>query len=255
MRKYIGLALLAFLVSCKSAKPVLTEGSAGKNVEAEKIIQSHYANKKDFSTAYIKASARYKDDKQTQNVSAEIRIKKDQMILVSIRFLGITMAKALITPTEVKYYEKLNGNYFEGDFAALSQWLGTDLDYKKVQNLLIGQALDDLNKGNYKNSIEDNLNKLASSDGTTSKEYFFESDKFLLKKELISQSAKQRMLQVLYPNYNQVSNIAMPSGIVIDASQPKGKTNINIDYNSVNFNEELSFPYSVPEGYERIFIK
>jgi len=32
------------------------------------------------------------------------------------------------------------------------------------------------------------------------------------------------------------------------------KTTITIDYNNVTFNEELSFPYSVPEGYERISI-
>jgi hypothetical protein len=25
---------------------------------------------------------------------------------------------------------------FEGDFSALSQWLGTDLDYNKIQNML-----------------------------------------------------------------------------------------------------------------------
>jgi len=255
MKNYLGFLLLILICSCKTAKTAIAEGSAGNSVEAGKIIQGHYANKKDFSTAYIKAGARYKDDKQSQSVNAEIRIKKDQAILVSIRFLGITMAKALITPTEVKYYEKINGTYFEGDFAALSQWLGTDFDYQKVQNLLIGQALDNLQKGNYKNSVADNLYKLESSDGKTSKEFFFESEQFLLKKEQISQTAQQRMLQVFYPNYNQYPQGALPSGIVIDATQSKGKTNINIEYNSVTFNDELSFPYSVPDGYERIFIK
>jgi hypothetical protein len=28
---------------------------------------------------------------------------------------------------------KIKGTYFEGDFSALSQWLGTDLDYSKIQ--------------------------------------------------------------------------------------------------------------------------
>jgi hypothetical protein len=37
------------------------------------------------------------------------------------------MAKASITPP-VSYYEKIKAMYFEGDFSALSQWLGTDLD-------------------------------------------------------------------------------------------------------------------------------
>jgi hypothetical protein len=66
-------------------------------LKAAKIIGNHYNNKSNFSTLYIRANAKYADDKQTQNVTAEIKIKKDEQILVSIRFLGITMAKALIT--------------------------------------------------------------------------------------------------------------------------------------------------------------
>jgi hypothetical protein len=75
-------------------------------LKSSKIIANHYNNKSDFSTLYIKADAKYSDDRSSQNVTAEIRIKKDEQILVSIRFLGITMAKASITPTSVSYYEK-----------------------------------------------------------------------------------------------------------------------------------------------------
>ena len=127
------LLLAIGIVGCKSAKSTISEGIADSDLAANKIIKGHYENITDFSTVYIKASARYRDDKQSQSVTAEIRIKKDEKILVSVRFLGITMAKALITPTEVKYYEKINQNYFEGDFTTLSKWLGTDLDFEKLQ--------------------------------------------------------------------------------------------------------------------------
>ena len=33
------------------------------------------------------------------------------------------------------------------------------------------------------------------------------------------------------------------------------KSEIDIEYNTVTFNEEISFPYSVPNGYKRIIIK
>ena len=46
----------------------------------------------------------------------------------------------------------------------------------------------------------------------------------------------------------------MPTHLDINAIQIKGKTNITIDYKTVTFNEILTFPYSVPEGYERVFI-
>ena len=47
----------------------------------------------------------------------------------------------------------------------------------------------------------------------------------------------------------------MPTHLDLQAIQKKGKTNISIDYRTVTFNEEVTFPYSVPEGYERIFIE
>jgi uncharacterized protein DUF4292 len=253
MKKYIAITLLVVLASCKS-KAVLAEAGATKKLTSEKIIESHYANKKDFSTLYIKAGAHYEDAKQSQNVSAEIRIKKDEIILVSIRFIGITMAKALITPTKVQYYEKINGEYFEGDYSTLSKWLGTDLNFKKVQNLLIGEALDNLRKEKYTASIEEQLYKLSQTDSNTEKNYYFEAGKFSLKKARISQVNQNRSAQIFYPAYTDYNQVALPTGVIIEALHNTEKTNINIDYNSISFNEELSFPYSVPEGYERINI-
>ncbi|MFY0481796.1 DUF4292 domain-containing protein [Flavobacterium sp. PLA-1-15] len=244
----------ATMVSCKS-KAVISEASATKTMSAEKVIDNHYDTKKDFKTAYIKADVGYKDDKQSLNVSADIRIKKNEQILLSIRFFGITMAKALITPKEVKYYEKSGNKYFEGDYTTLSKWLGTDLDFQKVQNMLIGQAFDDLNKGKYDSSIEDGLYKLNDkSNKNTEKAFFFEASQFLIKKQEISQKAKKRMLKVSYPNHKDYPEVILPTQLVIEALQDNKATKIDIEYKSATFNEELSFPYSVPSGYDRIFI-
>lgn len=255
MNKYLGLLLLVVLCSCKTAQPTVTQSNTktDKKTDADAIIDGHYANKRDFSTAYIKASVRYEDAKNKQNVSAEIRIKKDEIILVSIRLLGITMAKALITPTEVKYYEKINGEYFEGDYAALAKFLGTDLDFQKVQNLLIGQAMDNLKEGNYTVSTQDNLYKLESQ-GNTIKEFLFEPGRFWLKKQRIEQPEKQRSMQVFYPEYQQYSTTLLPTALQIEATQPKGKTTIDVEINAADIDQPLTFPYSVPGGYERIYI-
>jgi Domain of unknown function (DUF4292) len=256
MKKYIGLVLLVLIFSCKAKKVVAKSNATETAITSEQIINNHYNNKKEFTTLNIRSSVKYSDDKQSQNVTADIRIKKNEIILVSIRFIGITMAKAMITPDKVRYYEKLGGKYFEGDFSMLSQWLGTDLDFNKVQNLFIGQALDDLKKEKYSNIIEDKMYKLDNiSDKLNQKTFYFESDKFLVKKQEIAQTEKQRMLQILYPEFREYPQGILPNSIKIDAAQELRRTNINIDYSSVLFNEELTFPYAVPEGYERIYIK
>lgn len=250
------MVVLVFLVSCKSKSIVVEATKTTTRMTANKIIENYHNNKIDFSTLYIKSSVQYADDKQSQNVTAEIKIKKDQQILVSVRFLGITMAKASITPSSVSYYEKMGGRYFEGDFSTLSQWLGTDLDFNKIQNMLLGRAIDDLEKGKYAESFTDQVYRLDDASASNfKKSFYFDANSFLLNKQEISQTAKGRMIQVAYSDNRAYKEVTLPSKVLINAIQEKGKTQINFEYDAITFNEELSFPYSVPNGYKRIIIK
>lgn len=258
MKKSIAiLAAVLSLASCKTAqKAVISESSAGEEKAVKEIVDGHYNNAKNFKTLAIKASVDYKDKKTKQSVSAEIRIKKDETILVSVRFLGITMAKAIITPTRVSYYEKINGTYFDGNYAALSKWLGTDLDFTKVQNMLLGDAIYDLSKGKYAASLENGQHKLQSMDRSAiSKLFFFEGANYFLKKEVISQAGQEpRTLDIQYPAYKEYPKGILPAQIKIEAEQ-NDIVNIGIEYNTVTFDENLTFPYEVPDGYKQIFIE
>lgn len=264
MKRFLVQVVLVFLVcfssltivSCKSKAVVVETPKTLTRNKANSIIENYYNNKIDFSTLLIKSNVQYADDKQTQNVTAEIKIRKDQQILVSVRFLGITMAKASITPTSVSYYEKMGGKYFEGDFSTLSQWLGTDLDYNKIQNLLLGRAIDDLNKGKYTETLADQVYKLEDESASNfKKSFYFDANTFLLSKQEIAQTAKNRMIDVEYSNNSVYKAGTLPLKVLINAIQEKGKSQINFEYNTITFDEELSFPYSVPNGYKRILIK
>ncbi|WP_252775602.1 DUF4292 domain-containing protein [Flavobacterium sp. NRK F10] len=246
-------ALISLLVSCK-AKKAVAESAAEEDLAASKVIQQHYALPSDFKTINIRANAKYRDDKQSQSVSADIRIKKDQVIWVNVKFIGIPMAKALITPTEVQYFEKINGTYFKGDFQLLSNWLGTDLDFKKLQNLFLGKAIDDLTKAKYIAQIQDNLYKLSEKkQEDIEKEFYFEAANFLVKKETILQKSKNRALTVEYPSHSKTGSLFLPNEIAIAAQQDE-VINIDLTYKNVTFDEDLNFPFSIPNGYERVTI-
>ena len=244
------------LVSCKS-KVAVVDASKNESLKSlNKTTENYYNNKNEFSTLYIKSSARYATEKQTQNVSAEIKIKKDEQILISIRFLGITMAKASITPTTVSYYEKLNGTYYEGDFTGLSQFLGTDLDFNKVQNIVLGRAIDNLKEGKYSESFADQVYRLDEvSDSNTKKSFYVDGNSFLINKQEITQTKEERKIQVIYSNKKEYPQMTLPLAINIDTYQKKGNAQIDLEYSTVTFDAELSFPYSVPNDYKRIIIK
>ncbi len=87
MNRFLVLLVVIFMVSCKPKALVTSTTTVTEpvdNIKASKIVDNHYNNKSDFSTLYIKANARFSDEKQTQNVTAEIKIKKDQQILVFV---------------------------------------------------------------------------------------------------------------------------------------------------------------------------
>lgn len=253
MKSILSAILVVFLIGCKSKQSVTT-AAANENTEVSKVIKGHYKNELDFTTLNIRANAKYEDEKQSHSMNADIRIKKDEIIWINIKFLGIPMAKAMITPTKVSYYEKPNGTYFEGDFSMLSNWLGTDLDFQKVQNLFLGKAIDDLTKDKWVSEVVEKMFKLSlPTDADVAKEFFFEGANYLLKKETISQASQNRNLEIRYPSYKEEKGMFLPNEINIKAEQ-KDKITIDIEYKNTTFNENLSYPYSVPSGYTAVEI-
>ena len=253
MKSTLSAFLIVFLIGCKSKQSVAT-AAANENTEVSKVIKGHYKNQHDFKTLSIRANAKYEDEKQSHSLNADIRIKKDEIIWINIKFLGIPMAKAMITPTKVSYYEKINNTYFDGDFSMLSNWLGTDLDFSKVQNLFLGKAIDDLTKDKWISEVVDKMFKLSlQKDSDITKEFYFEGGNYLLEKETIAQASQNRNLEIRYPSYKEEKGMFLPNEINIKAEQ-KDKVTINIEYKNTTFNENLSYPYSVPSGYTAIEI-
>ncbi|CAM4321176.1 DUF4292 domain-containing protein [Flavobacterium terrigena] len=258
MKKYITYTLILFvIVSCKTKKTVAEQTVSQEAVvdnKAKEVIQKHYLNGLNFNTASIRSSADYSDKKQSLSIGADIRIKKDEIIWINLKFLGIPMAKALITPTRVSYYEKTNNTYFDGDYSILTKMLGTDLDFQKVQNLLLGRPIDNLTKEDFIAEVADNLFQLKSKRKTDVEKLFsFETANYLLKKQFINQISKNRNVMVNYPSFFNQENMFLPTGVSILANQ-QDQVKIDIEYKKITFNESLSYPYSIPDGYSQIKI-
>lgn len=255
MRYYskIVLVLLLALASCKSKKNIADTGNIAV-LTSKKIINNHYENDFGKETIYAKINAKYKDGKTSILFSIKLRMEKDKTIWMSATKLGFPVAKVKITPDSVTYYEKLQRTYFEGDFSLLSEWLGTSLDFEKVQNILLGQAVLNLRKGKYTTKVESNQYQLSSR---KNKElygilFFLNPDNFKLNKQEIRNAEKKQSFSVSYANYKEISGEQFPENIHIKALDNKNITTINIEYKTVEFNKKLSFPFSIPNGYKEI---
>lgn len=250
LKKHIAiLALLLVVTSCKT-KPAVLEADA--SASAKEIIENYNSqNKLDFQTLHIKGSTKY----GLLSPNVDLRIKKDEIILISIRVpIAGTIIKAKVTPDYVSYYNDLQSEYFEGDYEFLSDFLGTELDFQKVQNLLLGRTLDDLGREKFVIEVEKNLYKLSSSRKDLKKVYFLESSNFRLVRQFVEQKHQNRSASVQYSNYKIQDNNALPFSVLINSSSEKDKNEFKIEYKSMEFNTEISFPYEIPDGYREIEI-
>lgn len=248
------ILLSAFMISCGGSRS--TGRIATKNAEAVSVIKKHYTTETQFKTASGKLRAVYQDDEKTQSVNLSFRLEKDKAIWMSASILGFPVAKAYITPNSVSYYEKVTQTYFDGDFRLVSDFLGTPLDFQKLQNLLIGQAIYDLREEEYNFVQSPRGFQFVKDDGTVMKKMFLLNPaNFKAAAQQLAQEQENRSLTVTYSDYQKVDGLIFPENIKIIANEGGSSTNIELTYRSISFNEEVSFPFDIPSGYEEISLK
>lgn len=249
--QWMGIGVLLLLgVSCKSTK-IASDGSLDNKLSAKTIINEHYSNQLQFKTISGRLKIEYSDGEDSQGVVVSLRMEKDKAIWISAP-LGIV--KAYITPGRVSFYNKLENEYFDGDYSYLSNLLGTELNFEQVQNLLLGQAIFNLKETKYEAGISGGNYQLKPKIPIDLFKVLFqiEPKNFKMASLQLSQPLKQRLLQVNYKNYQEINKRILPNQIAIAAINGNTRSIINIEYRNIAFDQDLSFPYSIPKGYKQI---
>ncbi|WP_108425177.1 DUF4292 domain-containing protein [Flagellimonas amoyensis] len=251
--KMMGVFLLLLtLGACRSTKTV-TGGEVDPSLSVRNIINNHYFNQPNFKTLSGRIKIDYSNGDESQGVNVTLRMEKDKVIWISAP-LGVV--KAHITPEKVSFYNKLQNEYFDGDFSYLSQLLGTDLDFEKVQNLLLGNAVLDLRKDKYDSEIYTGGYQLKPKKvGQLFKILFqLEPKNFKISTQQIAQPDKSRQLQANY-TYQDISGNALPEDIKILAEDEGEVTTIDLSFRNLELNKPMNFPYKVPNGFDKITLK
>lgn len=254
-RSLFFLLFIVLLGSCGGGKSV--SGTKVKNLAMNEIIASHDLAAPNFTTLAARVQVVYEDENKLQSITASLRVAKDQVIWIKASILGITLSKIIITPERVSFYESITNTYFDGDFRLLSDVLGTEVDFKKVQDILLGQSIFDLNSSEYKSDVI--LNKFKITPKKQEQNFIhailLNSENFKVNTETLSQPNESRLLSVRYSDYQLIDGMFYPSEIQIDASENEEKTKIEVNYKKIDLNVDLSFPFTIPEGYKEIQFK
>lgn len=245
------ILLITMVVSgCKGSKTLVTNGMVDTKLSVKQLIKNSTKANIDFTSLTGKLKVDYTQNQKSKGVSLSFRMEKDKTIWMS--YLGI--AKVLITPARVAFYNKWDNTYFDGDFAYLSNLLGTDLDFNKVQNMLLGQSLFDLNDDKYNLSANDKSYILQPKKQRELFELFLfvNPSHFKMDAQEISQPSDKRILHIDYLAYQKVDDKTLPELTKILAIEDEEQLEINLVLKSVKLNEDVRFPFTIPSGYKKI---
>jgi len=254
LKLILSVILIAFAFSCGSTKSVIASGVASDKLSAKQVIKQHKKNDADFKTMNARVKIELIQGDSEQGFTFSFRMEKDKVIWLSA---PIGMARMMITPDKVKFYNKLDNEYFDGDYKLLSDVVGIDLDFMKVQNILLGQTIYDLNDEPHQVFVNNNSYALSPKDQHALIELFYliNPSHFKMDSLQLQQQFEKRMLQVDYSSYQEVKKQILPQHIRIVAVDDSDQVTITMEFKSVSLNEEVRFPFNVPSGYKEIEIK
>ena len=248
----IGCLLFVFF-GCKSTKNI-SNGVANLNLSSKEVIKENLKTSPNFTTLQAKVRVAYTQGNDSQTHTVTMRMLKDQIIWLSSSF---NIIRVMITPEKVSYYNKLDNTFFDGDFSLLSDILGTDLDFEKVQNLLLGTPLFKLNKTDYSMSVNNNAYLFQPNEQLALFELFYiiNPTHFKIESQQLSQTIEARFLQIDYLNYQKVEKESLPENIKIIVLEGDKETTIEMEFKSVSLDQELRYPFNMPSGFEEIVLK
>lgn len=268
-RFFIFLIFIGLLASCRSAKKIQTAitkkdsvttvnvpPGTSKNDSVQMIraaLKKIDSNRIGFRTFSCKINVDYSgSDGKKYDVNANVRMYKDSAIWVAVNaLLGIDAMRLFVTRDSVKLLDKLNKTYTARSVNYLQEVTSLPLNLYNLQDLIIGNPVFlDSNVVSYTT----NNNQLALlSLGELFKNLITlnESDKTLMHSKLDdTDPSRNRTADLTYSDYESKKGVLFSTKRRIVVTE-RNRLDIKLDFKQYEFNQEVSFPFSVPKNYDR----
>ncbi len=248
------MVLGLFFLGCKAAKVVRSNEVLDPKMSVKQIVKKYNKSQSEFKTLQGRLKVEYIQGDRSETHTLTLRMEYGKTIWVNA-FLNMVRVK--ITPDRVRFYNKLDNTFFDGDYALISNFLGTDFQFKNLQNLLLGEAVFDINSKEFKRKSHPNSYTIAPKQQNDFFDllYLINPTYFKLDAQQVSQTLEQNDLKVQYRSYQNVEGLVLPEQMLITSTNTNEQTTLNLNIKSVSLDQPLRFPFNIPKGFKAIELK
>jgi len=234
---------LLFITACKTVKT--SDGTTLRVRSADFLVKKLEQQKLDVEWMTAKVKLKLSDNGSTTRASADIRMRKDSVIWMTVRKFGIEGARVLITTDSVYLINRLEREYLVQDFSFIESEFNLPASFETLQDFVLGNVFF-MTQENIKSAIKEEAYHLTASDTTPfTNEYWLGAEDFNLEKMYFNDLRYQRELTVEQSDYLPVGEvIAFPHRRVVEMrSQQMGNVSVELDLSKVKFNQPANMPF------------
>jgi len=140
-----GLLVLTLIASGCSNVRRLGMGKPLKNQGVGKIMHRYESTISNADWYGMRLAVSSHSESDNQSFKVNVRMRRDSAIWLSITpALGVEVARIMLTEDSVKFFSKVPGDRFGylGDYTALEENFGAPVDFKMLQSVLLGHAVE-----------------------------------------------------------------------------------------------------------------
>ncbi|HLP38596.1 MAG TPA: DUF4292 domain-containing protein [Lacibacter sp.] len=208
----------------------------------------------DFKTFSAKIKVDYSNSKGRQpDFVANVRMLKDSLIWISLsNDIGIEGIRVLISKDSIKVLDKLANTYQVRPLSHIQELSQIPFSFADLQDLLVGNPIF-FNKDSI-TSYTNNVNGYTLlSVAPLFKNLLSVATDYSVQKSKLDDNdpTLNRTCDLIYNNYENKTGVSFSTQRQITISQ-QNKLDVELKFKDYKFNEELSYPFTVPKKFKRI---
>ncbi|MBR9833557.1 DUF4292 domain-containing protein [Acidiluteibacter ferrifornacis] len=262
---YLIISILILLVACKTEK-ISRKPLEGKNKDF--LLEKLEKNEVDFKTFSGRSAITVQNEEKKNSFKSTIRIQKDSAIWVSITPLfGIELARILLTKDSLKVINRINAEYFIGDYEYFYKKYDIALEFETVQALLIGNKVDFERDEKLKFSIDKEKyylgnikrRKVVKAEKKPKKiddnelvSLWLNPTTFKIEEMLISDLTASRFVRALFMQHQEIDGKLFPTQLTYYLNESVNDR-VDIEYSKITLDQPISFSFNIPSKYEQVF--
>lgn len=244
------LVAILLLPACKSSRPAT--GRIDEKLSARAVLDRMVRNQVRAEWLDARARIGFAGDGTEASATANIKLRRDSVIWISVKKFGFEVARAQVTKDSVYVVNRIDNEYTIAPLSYLAEKYRLPADYSMIEQLLLGNPILWVRDG-WQSETEEGLYRLQAKRGAEENHLWVSPGNFKLQRMEFRDEADGRRLDVKLDKYSRLDSQTEFSYLreIELNSRETGPATVEIEYSQIEINVPTSIRFEIPAHYQR----